>query len=135
MVQLSLKKVLTTFKDEVQDSLEYELKQLHMCGLFSPCDPNKLTKEEKSTDLESHEFLERKRDHTVKGRFVSGGNKQRTYTSHKDVGSPTSFLECIFITSFIEAYERREVDICDIPNAFVQTDKEEDIIMGLRDHW
>ena len=71
--------------------------------------------------LESHIFVERKRDGTLKARQVAGGNKQRGYIMKEDASSPTVSTEAVMLTCVIDANENRDVAIVDIPNAFVQT--------------
>ena len=100
-------------------------------------DPAELTYQQKREALESHLFLEQKRNLEIKGRVVGGGNKQRDYTSKQEASSPTSHTESIFMTSAIDAMEGRDVAVVDIPNAFVQTDLVKDdkpvkIIMAIR---
>ena len=99
--------------------------------------PVELTYQQKREALESHLFLEQKRNLEIKGRVVGGGNKQRDYTSKQEASSPTSHTESIFTTSAIDAMEGRDVAVVDIPNAFVQTDlvkydKPVKIIMAIR---
>ena len=80
-------------------------------------------------------FLKQKRDDSIKGRLVAGGNKQRSTINKEDAASPTTALESILLTATIDAKEGRDVAIIDIPNAFVQTRIENDndiAIMRLR---
>ena len=80
-----------------------------------------MTPEEKREILESHMFLKLKRDGTIKGRTVAGGNKQRDFISKEDASSPTAASEAILLTCIIDAEEDRDVAVVDIPNAFIQT--------------
>jgi hypothetical protein len=53
----------------------------------------------------------------------------------KEASSPTASLESILLTAVINAKERRDVAVIDIPNAFVQTRLEDDddkVVMRLR---
>ena len=75
--------------------------------------------------LKSHIFLKQKRTGEVKGRAVAGGNKQRGYIDKEDASSPTVAIESVILTSIVDALEKRDVAIVDIPNAFVQTVVEE----------
>jgi hypothetical protein len=61
-----------------------------------------------------------KRDGTVKGRTVAGGNKQRSFITKEDASSPT-VATSVLLTAVIDALEGREVAVVDIPNAFIQT--------------
>jgi hypothetical protein len=71
--------------------------------------------------LESHMFLKEKRDGSLKGRTVAGGNKQRDYISKEDASSPTVATEAVLLSCIIDAEEGRDVAVIDIPNAFIQT--------------
>jgi hypothetical protein len=73
--------------------------------------------------LESHIFLKEKRDGSLKGRTVAGGNKQRDYISKEDASSPTVATEAVLLSCIINAKEGRDVTVIDIPNAFIQTRK------------
>ena len=70
-----------------------------------------------------------------------GGNKQRGKIDKLDATSPTAALESVLLTAVIDvigvidAHERRDVAVINIPNAFVQTRLEDDkdkAIMRLR---
>ena len=103
-------------------AVKSELSQIHDRGVFEPQDPNKLTHDQIKNCLESHLFLEEKKDKEVKGRIVGDGSKQRSYVSKQEAYSPTYHTESVFCTFGIEAEEGRDIAIIDIPNAFVQTD-------------
>jgi hypothetical protein len=74
-------------------------------------------------------ILKEKRDGTIKGQAVAGGNKQRDYISKEDASSPTVATESVLLTCIVDAEEEREVAVIDIPNAFIQTriESEKDI--------
>ena len=106
-------------------------------NIFKPVNPKFLSPLQNKQTLESHLFLKEKRDLTIKGCLVAGGDKQRSFTPQTEATSPTPHTESIFITSAIDALEQRDVATIDIPNAFVQTElkrngKEITIIMVLR---
>ena len=64
--------------------------------------------------------------------LYQGGDKQRVYTEKSRVGSPTCKTESILITSAIDGMQNRDVSVVDIPNAFVQTEVKETIIVAIR---
>ena len=102
---------------------------------FRPINSKTLPKTEYDKVLESHLFLKQKRDHSIKGIMVAGGNKQRGHIDKTDVTSPTAELEPVLLTSIIDSKEGRDVAIIDIPNAFVTTrieDKKDIVIVRLR---
>ena len=135
MAQFSMKAGMKQFKQRGEDAVSKELSQLHFRDTFEPINPKDLTSSERKEVLESHLFLKEKRDATVKGRMVAGGNKQRGKIEKLDASSPTAALESVLLTAIIDAHEGRDVAVIDIPNAFVQTRLENDAdkaIMRLR---
>jgi hypothetical protein len=127
MVQCSLKTGMKHFKERGEKAVSKELAQLHFRDTFEPINPKDLNEQERKEVLESHLFLKEKRDETIKGRMVAGGNKQRGSVDKQDASSPTAALESVLLTAVIlDAMEGRDVANVDIPNAFVQTCLEND---------
>jgi hypothetical protein len=96
-----------------------------------------LTKKQKEQILESHIFVEQKRDGLIKARKVIGGNKHQDCITKEDVSSPTVTAEAVMLTCVIDAQEDRDAAVVDIPNAFVQTvvdeeDAEHRVIVRIR---
>ena len=120
--KFSLKRGLKVYGEKGRAAVESELFQVHDRGVFEPQDPKKLTYQEIKDCLESHLFLEEKKDKVIKGRIVGGGNKQRSYVSKQEASSPTSHTESVFCTIGIDAEEGRDVAIIDLPNTFCQSD-------------
>jgi hypothetical protein len=80
-------------------------------------------------------FLVKKRNGLVKARKVAGGNKQRDYVSKEDASSPTAATESVLLSCAIDAKERRQSAIVDIPNAFIQTvvhDDKKKVVIRIR---
>ena len=132
MTQMSLRRGLKHFQHHGTVAVTKELQQLHDRQTFIPVHPDNIPSGYKDKILESHLFLEQKRDMSVKGRLVAGGNTQRDYVDKCDVGASTVATESIMMTAIIEAKELRDVAMVDIPNAFVQTKVLGDIYMKLR---
>ena len=107
------------------------MKQLHFRNTFKPMHWGELTATQRQMVLESHMFLKEKRDGKIKGRTVAGGNKQRDYISKEDASSPTVSTESVLLSCIIDAEEKRDVAVIDIPNAFVQTRVEEEKDMAI----
>ena len=62
-----------------------------------------------------------KRSSEIKGRTVSGGNKQRDFISKEDARSPIVATESVLLTCIIESQEERDVAVVDIHNTLIQT--------------
>jgi hypothetical protein len=121
MAQVLLKAALKKWGTEAVESVGKEMKQLHWWNSFKPMHWKNPTAEQRKQVLESHIFVERKRDGVLKARTVAGGNKQRGYILKEDASSPTVSNEAVMLTCVIDADENRDVAIVNIPNAFVQT--------------
>jgi hypothetical protein len=80
-----------------------------------------LTAKQCKKALESHIFIERKRNGILKVQQVTGGNKQHGYITKEDASSPTVSLKAVLLTCVVNANKNRDVAIVDIPNVFVQT--------------
>ena len=121
----SLKHGLKKFGNAGCEAALKEMMQLHERAAFVPIDVSELTPAECRRAMDSLIFLVEKRDKTVKARTCANGRAQRAYMRKEDTTSPTVLTESILLTSVIDAREGRDVMTTDIPNAFVQTDVEE----------
>ena len=119
--QYSLKAGLKKFGERGKKSAHKELGQLHDRECFRPIHKSSLNSSEMERALESLIFMIEKRDGTIKTRHCANGSTQRAYMDRDEVTSPTVSTEATLLTAVIDAYERRDVATCDIPNAFVQT--------------
>jgi hypothetical protein len=126
MTQLSLKAGLKAWGNKAHTAVHNEMKQLHMRDTFKPKHWRELSHTQRQMVLESHMFLKEKRDGKTKARTVAGGNKQRGYIKKEDASSPTVATESVLLTCIVEAEERRDVAVIDVPNAFIQTRVEDE---------
>ena len=78
------------------------MKQLHWRNLYQPKHWHDLSKTQKYQILESHIYLEQKRDGKIKARKVIGGDRQRDYITREDVSSPTLLEKAVMLTCVIE---------------------------------
>ena len=131
MTQLSMKAGLRAWGDKALSAVKSEMKQLHFRNNFLPKHWKDLTATQRRTVLESHLFLKEKRDGTIKGRTLAGGNKQRGYISKEDASSPTVASESVLLSCIIDAEELRDVALIDIPNVFIQTGVEDEKYMAI----
>ena len=102
---------------------------------FRPKHWKDLTDTKRRMVLDPHLFLKEKKDGTIKGRTVAGGNKQRGYISKEDSSSPTIASYSVLLSFIIDAEEGRDVAVIDIPNAFIKTrveDKKDIAIIKIR---
>ena len=64
-------------------------------------------------------FLKEKRDGTIKGINLTDGCIQRNTIKKEEAATPKEKLLSVFITSVIDAHEKRDAKTVDIPNAFI----------------
>jgi hypothetical protein len=121
MAQLSMKVAIKKRGQKAEYAITKEMKQLHWRDSYKQKHWHELTKKKKEQILESHIFVEQKRDGLIKARKVIGGNKKQDYITKEDVSSPTVTAEAVMLTCVIDAQEDRDIAVVDIPNAFVQT--------------
>ena len=89
--------------------------------MYQPRHWHSLSKKQKDQILESHIFVEQKRDGKIKAHKVIGDDRQQDYITKEDVSFLTVSAEAVMLTCVIEAQEGRDVAVVDIPNAFAQT--------------
>jgi hypothetical protein len=123
--QMSLKKGLKYFGKKGADAVVSEMRQLDYRKVIKPVKGKELTREDKRRALNYLMYLKQKRCGRIKARGCADGRKQRLYKSKDETSSPTVSTEAVFLTSVIEAQERRKVMTIDIPGAFMQADIDE----------
>jgi hypothetical protein len=131
MPQLSRNASLKEWGEEAFKASHSEMKQLQFRNTFKPNHWLELSQVQRQTVLESHMFLKQKRDGKIKGRTVAGGKNQRDYISKEDAKSLTVDTESVLLSCIIDAKEEWDVAVVDIPNAFVQTQVENEKDMAL----
>jgi hypothetical protein len=141
--QMNAKKGIKRFGERAIAAMFKEYKQMDegpMPGkpVFGVCDSTKLSWEEKRQALEAVNLIKEKRCGKIKGRTCANGSKQRQYLKEDEsVYSPTCSTESLLSTAVIDAFEKRDVAIFDVPGAFLQTEmpKDKNVIMIIRDEF
>ena len=95
-------------------------------------DATKLSREVKMKALSVLLFLKEKQTGKIKGEECINGAPQQAYISKEDAASPTVSTELTFVTAAIAASKKRKVRCFNIPNAFVNTDVDKDVLMVLK---
>ena len=125
LTQFTLKRGLKEFGKEGVEALSKEIAQLHIRKVGKPISSSQLTREQKRASLRYLMFLTKKRCGRIKARGCADGRKQRETTAKHEASAPTVAIESVMISSVIDALERRDVSILDIPGAFMQADMDE----------
>ena len=103
MTQLSLKAGLKQLGYKSHSAAKSNMEQLHLRNTLIPIHRRDLKYEELQMVLESHMFLNKKRDGKIKGQTVAGSNKQTTHIPKEDTSSPTASIEYSLLTSIVYA--------------------------------
>ena len=119
--QLIYPKGVKKFGERGRAGAVKELDQLHNRNTFNPLDVSEISPSELRKSQEGMMLLTEKTSGDVKGRYVYNGKPTREWHNKEDSASPTASTESVFLTSIIEAKERRDNMTTDVPNAFVQT--------------
>ncbi len=135
MQQMSLEAALKQCESNAEMVVVQEANQLHRRNTFIPKQYSQLTDDEKTKVLESHVFIVKMRTGETKARLVGGGNKQQDYLTKEDSSFPTVATKSVLLTFIVDADEKGDVAIVDIPNAFIQTwvtEKKDQVIIRIR---
>jgi uncharacterized protein YeaC (DUF1315 family) len=122
MEQMSLEKGLKYFGKSGADAVVAEMRQLDYRNVIKPMDGKNLTSEQNRRALQYLMYLKQKRCRRIKARGCADRRKQCLYKTKDKTSSPTVSTEAVFLTSVIEAQERRKVMTIDIPGAFMQVE-------------
>jgi Reverse transcriptase (RNA-dependent DNA polymerase) len=129
MTQHGMRKGLQIFGKAGEDAVTKELTQLHERKVIKPI--SNLNCQERKDALKYLMFLKEKKNGIIKGRGCADGRKQRLHTTKEEASSPTVAIESVMLSCVIDAKERRDVGIVDLPNAFMQADMDEKVYMKL----
>ena len=91
-----------------------------------------MTKKQRLQALSSLMFLAKKRHGSIKGRAVADDSTQRESIKKEDVALPTVSNRGVVITDASETHKRQSVITLDLPNAYLHTETDEDVVMLLR---
>ena len=138
VVTHTLNQAIKKWGNIASDAALKEISQLMERKCFVPIHAHSLTEQERKRTMQSLLFLVEKRDGTIKARHCANGSVQRNWISSENTASPTVYTESVLLSAVIDAEERRDVAVSDVPNAFIQTkvnDRDEDgsrMVMKIR---
>ena len=107
--------------------------------MIEPIAMEDLTPEELCAAMEAVSLIKEKRSGVVKGRTCANGSKQKRYLRPDDnIALPTASTEAIIATFMIDAHERRNVGVVDIPGAYLHAEMEHEdgrVVMVFRNEF
>ena len=120
--QMTAQKGIKLFGERGEKAIMVKLEQLLYRKVMEGRHANTLTWAQKKAALKYLMFLKEKQCGKIKGRGCAAGQKQRLYKTKEETSSPTVTIESLFLTSMVDARERRKVITVDIPGAFMQAE-------------
>ena len=121
----TLNQAMKKWGESASDAALKEMKQLLGRKCFVPTHADAISDDERKRAMQSLLFLVEKHDGTMKARHCANGSVQRNWISSEDTASPTVHTQSVLLTGAIDAEERRDVAVSDVPNAFIQTECQE----------
>jgi hypothetical protein len=99
--------------------------------MFDPVDAKDLTVDDRKNALSSLIFLKAKRNGDIKVQSCANSSVQWEHIAKEKAAAPAVCLESVFVTSTINAKERRKVVTIDIPGDFLHTNNDDYVIMKM----
>ena len=90
---------------------------MHQGVCFVPTLVKNLMVSEKRKAMLGLMILSQKKTGVVRGRLAYNGRPTRNWISREEASSPTASTEGTFLTSTVDAHEKRDVMTLDVPNA------------------
>ena len=131
--QHSLKRGMKLFGNRGAEAVLAELEQMHLMQTFEPQLYESLTPKQRHQALESLMMLTEKKYGDIKGRMVADRRKKINYISKEEEISPTVATESVLLKFVIDAHEKRDVAVTDVPGAFLHSITDEFVIVKFRD--
>ena len=129
--QMSAKKGFEVYGEIAVAAMFKEYRQLYNQTVFGAIDPDTLSLQQKKDALRAVNLIKQKRCGKMKGRTCADGHKQRKYVSREETASPTVSTEALLATAIIDAYEKRDVTVFDIPGAYLHADYDKFVLLKL----
>ena len=120
--QYMLKKDLKVFGKKGIEASKAELTQMHQQICFMLESVKNLSELEYKRMIRGLMILTQKCNGKAKGRLAYNGKPTQTWISREEVSSPTASQEGTYLTSAVNAHERRDVMSVELPNAYIQAD-------------
>jgi hypothetical protein len=103
LVHYSMKAGIKKFQDRGKAGVSKDLTQMHDMEVFRLVMRDSLTKKERTKAVTSLMFLKEKKDHSVKARMCTKGQKQRGDRTKQDTTPPTVSTKAVFIAMVVNA--------------------------------
>jgi hypothetical protein len=128
MTQYNLQEGIKKIGERGKEAVMVKMQQLHDQQVGKSVNPATLSWSEKKSTVQYLMFLKEKVTGQIKDRGCANRRSQREYLTKEETTALTVVTELLFISCAIDAYEKREVAVVDLPGAFMQVSVEDEII-------
>ena len=108
-----------------------EFRQIHGKAVVKPRKSSELTREEKLQALRAIVLVKQKRCGRFKARTVADGRPQKFWTPKEQTMSSAASSEATSLTLMVDAHEKRDVAILDVPGAYLHATMKDFVILRL----
>ena len=122
LTQMTANKGIKNFGERAVAAILKEYGQLNKLSVFGSLDPDSLSHEEKRKALRAINLIKQKRCGKIKARTCADGRPQRSYVPRDEAASPTVSMEALLTTLAIDAKEKRDVAVFDVPSAYLHAE-------------
>ena len=122
LTQMTANKGIRNFGERAVAAILKECGQLNKLSVFGSLDPDSLSHEEKRKALRAIILIKQKRCGKIKARTCADGRPQRSYVPRDEAASPTVSMEALLTTLAIDAKEKRDVAVFDVPSAYLHAE-------------
>ena len=112
-----------------------EYVQLRDLDVMEKIKYNDLTKEQKRRALRAINLIKEKRNGVLKGRTVADGRAQIDYVPKEEATSPALGHETYIVTAVIDAREGRDVELFDVPGAYLHAIFDKFVLLKFEDEF
>ena len=112
-----------------------EYVQLKDLDVMEKVSYNSLTTEQKKRALRAINLIKEKRNGVLKGRTVADGRAQRAYVPREEATSPALGHETLIASAVVDAFERRDVGLFDVPGAYLHATFDKFVLLKFEDEF
>jgi uncharacterized protein Yka (UPF0111/DUF47 family) len=129
LTQMSMQAGIKKYKSTAIKSIKKEMSQMIEKKVFHPVHKKSLSSLQRKKIIRCHLFMKKKRDGTLKARFVVNGKQQDRYSVSMNISSPTVSMDSLFIIAALNASENRVVTTLDIEGAYLHADMTSEVYL------
>ena len=122
MTQYNTKQGLNRFGKSGVSAIKKEVRHMVKMDALDPEDLEDLRRYDYRAAMAYLMLLKKKRDGAIKAQGCCDRRMQRNYMTKEETSPPTFTQEILIITYILDSMERHDMDVANIPGAFIQMD-------------